>query len=64
MAMILVSVVLLLVMVAAIKTAPLVGKLGLAAGIVLMVSAMFQLLALALMIAAIDSCETEVYLDP
>lgn len=58
MAILLVSAVLLLVTVAAFKTAPLVGKLGLAAGIVLLVSSVFQLLAFALMIADIADCET------
>ncbi len=58
MATILVSAVLLLVAVAAFTAAPLVGKLALPAGIVLLVSAVFQLLGFSLMIAAIGESET------
>jgi len=58
MTMILVSVVLLLVTVKAFTTAPLTGKLGLPMGIVLLVSSVFQLLALALMITACHERET------
>lgn len=60
MATIIVSVILVLVIVAAFMTAPVTGKLGLAAGIALIVFSVFQLIAFALVAAHVDKSETDI----
>lgn len=57
MATILISFVLVVVVVAAFMRAPLTGKLGLAAGIMLAVFSVFQLIAFACMAALASKCE-------
>lgn len=57
-ATILVSLILVLVIVAAFMQAPITGKLGLAAGIALAVTSVFQLIAFSLMAAFADKRET------
>ena len=58
MATIFVSVILVLVVVAAFMAAPITGRLGLGAGIALAVFAVFQLIAFALMAAFVEERET------
>lgn len=60
-AMILFTLSLVLAVVAAFKAAPSTGKLGLAAGVVLTVSSVFQLLVLGLMGGLAVQCEIDVF---
>ena len=60
MATILVSIVLVLVVAAALQAAPTTGKLGLAAGVTLVVFSVFQLVAFSLMADVAQKCEEKV----
>lgn len=59
-ATLLVSLIMVLVFVAAFMKAPLTGKMGLAAGIGLAVTAVFQLIAFSLMASIAENRETDV----
>lgn len=58
-----ISFTLVTVFVAAFMKAPVVGKLGLAAAVMLTLHAVFQLIAFALMAALINKCETDGWMD-
>lgn len=60
MATILVSIVLVMVVAAALQAAPTTGKLGLAAGVTLVVFSVFQLVAFSLMADVTQKCEEKV----